>query len=139
MALTMPPLASSLFAQPHDHGGQSQLGFTRSLMDTIVISRSKIDEWVEMEKAKADAVAEDYRQKLISEQASIDAQVANLLSVQLERGLSVQNKDKAKNNSESIATRKQALEQQKTALEAEIEKLQVEFDKRDKRVKGAYA
>jgi uncharacterized protein YdaT len=138
MALTMSPLSSSLFTQPHDHGGQSQPGFTRSLMDAIVISRSKIDEWVEMEKAKADAVAEDYRQKLIAEQASIDAQVANLLAVQLERGLSVQNKDKAKINSESIATRKQALEQKQTALEAEIEKLQVEFDKRDKRVKGAY-
>ena len=93
-----------------------------------------------MEKAKADAVAETYRQTLQQEQATIDAQATNLLSLQIERGLNVQgNKEEMSDNmSESIAARKKILEKTQAMLELEIIKLQTECENREKRVKGKW-
>mmetsp|Transcript_113085 Transcript_113085/g.316008 ORF Transcript_113085/g.316008 Transcript_113085/m.316008 type:complete len:257 (+) Transcript_113085:84-854(+) len=119
-----------------NYGVKPQTGFTSSLLDKLVVSRSKVEEWVQHEKAKADKVAEAYRQQLMQEQAQIDTKVTNLLAVQLERGLSVKNEGEENDeNAESIAKRKVALEEQRNMLESEVEKLQTEYQTREKRVK----
>lgn len=138
-ASTMPPLFSTdAHHSDSDHVVQYQPGFTSSLMNSIIVSKSKMSEWAEMEKAKADAVAETYRQTLLQEQASVDAQAANLLSLQIERGLNVQQNEEetSDSKSESIAARKKALEKEQAMLELEIIKLQTECENRNKRVKG---
>jgi hypothetical protein len=138
-ASTMPPLFSTNARHgDSDHVFQYQPGFTSSLMNFIIVSKSKMSEWAEMEKAKADAVAETYRQTLLQEQASIDAQAANLLSLQIERGLNVQEteEERSDSKSESIAARKKALGKKQTMLELEIITLQTECENRSKRVKG---
>jgi hypothetical protein len=132
----MPPLLSSTFGAQYDV--RPQTGFTRGLMDSILVSKSKLKQWAEFEKAKADKVAEEYRQQLLQEQATIDAKVTSLLAVQLERGLNVQGKNDDDDQAESIATRKKALEEQRAALEVEIVKLQTEYQNREKRVQGEY-
>lgn len=139
----MPPLFSTDAHHTNsdsDHVFQYQPGFTSSLMNSIIVSKSKMSEWAEMEKAKADAVAETYRQTLQQEQATIDAQATNLLSLQIERGLNVQgNKEEMSDNmSESIAARKKILEKTQAMLELEIIKLQTECENREKRVKGKW-
>lgn len=114
-----------------------QTGFTSGLLDKLVASRSKVEEWVQHEKAKAEKAAEEYRQQLMQEQSQIDTKITNLLAVQLERGLSVtSNEGEEHDNSESIATRKTALEEQRAMLESEIEKLAKEYQNRENRVKG---
>lgn len=122
-----------------NYGVKPQTGFTSSLLDKLVVSRSKVEEWVQHEKAKADKVAEAYRQQLMQEQTQIDTKVTNLLAVQLERGLSVKNEGEENDeNAESIAKRKVALEEQRNMLESEVEKLQTEYQTREKRVKGEW-
>jgi hypothetical protein len=138
-ASTMPPLSSAdAHHSDSNHVVQYQPGFTSSLLNSIIVSKSKMSEWSEMEKAKADAVAEAYRQTLLQEQASIDAQAANLLSLQIERGLNVQQSEEeaSDSKSESIEARKKALGEKQAKLELEIIKLQTECDNRSKRVEG---
>ena len=135
----MPPLFSTdAHHSDSGHVVHYQPGFTSSLINSIIVSKSKMSEWAEMEKAKADAVAETYRQTLRQEQASIDAQAANLLSLQIERGLNVQENEEemSDNKSESIAARKKVLEKNQAMLELEIIKLQTECENRKKGVKG---
>jgi uncharacterized protein YdaT len=138
-ASTMPPLFSTdAHHSDSDHAAQYRPGFTSSLMNSIIMSKSKMSEWAEMEKAKADTVAETYSQTLQQEQASIDAQATDLLSLQIERGLHVQQNEEEMSDrkSESIAARKKALEEKQAMLESEIIKLQTECEYRNKRVKG---
>jgi hypothetical protein len=133
----MPPLSEHV-----PLGGYStvrpQIGFTSSLTDSLVACRSKMQKWAENEKAKADQVAESYRQSLLQEQASIDSQMTTLLAVQLERGLNVDQQQNSSDNQieSSISTRKQVLEEQRKVLEVEISKLQTEYQNREKRVRG---
>jgi hypothetical protein len=135
----MPPLFSAdAHHSESDHVVQYQPGFTSSLMNSIVMLKSRMSEWAEMEKAKADAVAETFRQTLRQEQASIDAQAANLLSLQIERGLNVQENEEEMidSKSESIAARKNAMEKKQAMLELENIKLQTECENSKKRVNG---
>lgn len=115
-----------------------QTGFTSGLLQKLVVSRSKVEEWVQHEKAKAERVAEEYRQQLMIEKAQIDSKTTTLLAVQLERGLSVKSEGDENDNAESIANRKSALEEQQTLLQSEIEKLKEEYQSREKRVQGEY-
>jgi hypothetical protein len=138
----MPPFSSSAEIDLGDRDMRPQTGFTSGLMDTILVSKSNVQRWAEFEKAKADTVAESYRQNLMQEQASIDSQVTSLLAVQMERGLNVHSDDSNiesnidDDKSESLANRKKALEGQQAELEAETMKLQTEHQKREKRVLG---
>ena len=125
----MPPLSSC----------DTQLGFTAGLMQTIAVSKSKFSEWAEVEKANADAAAETYRQALLAEQTFIDKQLANLDSVQAQRGLSNENDASTTSSSEhneSIAARKAGLEERRAVIEQEISKLQNELAKKKKDIKG---
>lgn len=112
--LTMPPLA--------------ELGFTCSLRETLTLSRCKLDEWVEHEKAKADAQAESYRQAQSEQQQRVDRAVTHLLALQLEGGLTV-NEDERK-------TEKNGILKQTEAAREEIAELQQELQERTARVKG---
>jgi hypothetical protein len=134
----MPPFSSSAEIDHGDRDMKPQTGFTSGLMDTILVSKSKLQSWAEFEKAKADTVAESFRQNLMQEQASIDSQVTSLLAVQMERGLNVHSDDSNidDDQSESLANQKKALEGQQAALEMETAKLQTEHQKREKRVLG---
>lgn len=141
----MPPFSSTTDVEYDHHETRPQTattGFASGLMDTILVSKSKLRNWAEMEKAKADAVAESYRQKLMEEQALIDSKMASLLVVQMERGLNVSSavvddsSSRGDDKAESIANQKCSLEGQKMELETEIAKLQTEYQKRQKRILG---
>lgn len=119
-----------------DYDVRPQTGFSSVLMDKLVASRSRIEEWVQHEKAKAEQAAEEYRQQLMQEKAEIEKKKTDLLAVQLERGLSVKNDEDEHDNAESIANRKSALEEQRAKLESEVEKLKGEYQTREKRVQG---
>lgn len=109
-------------------------GFTSSLLATLNASRVKVERWVQHEKTKADAIAEEYRKQFSREQAQIDTKVTTLLALQLERGLAVSSERDDKDISDSIAVRKSALEEQRSSLESELEKLREEYTSREKRV-----
>jgi septin family protein len=137
----MPPLSFDFHHGESDsRAATGTVGFTSSLMNTIVVSRSKMQQWAEFEKAKADKVAESYRLKLLEEQASIDAQTADLLSVQLERGLKVVDGDESQEcndiQEDNIVSKKHDLEEEKASLQAEISRLEQDFENREKRVSG---
>jgi hypothetical protein len=146
--MTMPPYSSPFptrshdnndFGRPHARAGACN-GFTSALLETIVISKSKIEVWAQHELAKADAVAESYRQCLIQEQAEIDSRLTEHLAIQIERGMKI-DKDTVVNqeNSDNIVAQKQALEEQTTALQIEIMKLTTELDNRERRIRGTRA
>lgn len=150
----MPPLSS--YAQhgvaDDDNGGNDRTslmisGFTSNLMESIALSKSKLGEWVKQEKGKADAAALSYQNLLRDEQTTIDSMAAELLAVQMERGMkidgamtesgdSVGDGQQRNGNTDNIAAKKQALEQQITQIQIEVMKLQTERDNRDRRVKG---
>ena len=113
-------------------------GFSSSLLERLVASRSKVEEWVQHEKAKADKVADDYRQQLMQEQAQIDTKAKSLVAIQQTLGLSVFSEGGENDNSASIAKRKIALEEQRAMMESEVEKLAKEYQSREKRVKGEW-
>ena len=64
-------------------------GFTSKLRQTLIVSRSKLDEWVEHQKAAADAAASVQQAEISEQQTRIDQAVTHLLSLQLEHGFSV--------------------------------------------------
>ena len=122
-----------------DYAVRPYSSITSGLMNTILVSKSKVREWAEHEKAKADSVAESYRQKVEEQQAAVDNQATTLLAVQLERGMQFDNKegvDEDTDQAESIAARKTSLEEQKHELETEIAKLDDECKSREHRVHG---
>jgi hypothetical protein len=115
-----------------------QTSVTSDLINKLIASRSKVEQWVQHEKAKAEKEAEEYRQKLMHEKKSVDTKYANLLALQMQRGLAVSQSEEVKDhdNLKSIATQKQALEEQQTLLQSEIRKLDLECEIRKKRVQG---
>jgi hypothetical protein len=139
-------------------------GFTSNLLESITSSKARMGGWVEQEKGKADTAAVSYQKRLMEEQTMIDAMAADLLAVQLERGMKIEdiairgrsgdsadhddddqrtnnnnnnyNNNNNNNNSDNIAAKKLVLEQQITQIQIEVMKLQTERDNRDRRVKG---
>jgi hypothetical protein len=105
-----------------------ELGFTSSLRETLTLSRYKLDEWVEHEKAKADAQAESYRQAQTEQQQSVDRAVTHLLALQLEGGLTVSEDDRT--------SEKNAVVKQTHAVQVEIADFEQEFEERTAHVQG---
>lgn len=120
----------------------TQLGFTTGLIDQLRISKFKMQQWTEYEKSKIDQVAESYRTKLLEEQSSIDALATDLLSIQMERGLNVDNNHNdssskvEEENDENIVTKTKELEDEMSSLEVEVSKLEHEYGNREKRISG---
>ena len=99
-----------------------------------------------MEKAKADAVAEAYRQTLLLQQTEIDRQLTDLLAVEMERGLTTSEEtmtspstsDHPHGGELTIAARKQALEEQRQTIEEELVQLQSKVEQRNKSLQGKF-
>ncbi|KAG7361399.1 chromosome segregation protein Spc25 [Nitzschia inconspicua] len=146
----MPPYSSpfstssthddGVLERPHARaGGSTSIGFSSALLETIAVSKLKMEGWAQNEMAKADAVAESYRQRLLQEQAEIDARSTELLAIQMERGMRINNNENStsseeESNDNNIVSRKQALEEQVTAIQIEIMKLTTERDNRQRRI-----
>eukprot|EP00980_Cylindrotheca_fusiformis_P023724 scaffold10871_cov177-Cylindrotheca_fusiformis.AAC.4 len=130
----MPPFAEES-QTVDDLDSTPKTGFTVGLFDTIALSKSKLNNWAEIQKAKIDEEAEIYSRKLELEQKAIDSLVANLLGVQLERGLNLGPESSTDDShNENLSKRKSALQEEEKHLRIEIEKLKSEYADREKRV-----
>ena len=116
----MPPLAS-------------ELGFTSSLLTTLRASRAKLDAYVEDQMEQADAAAAAHQARVSQEQTLVDAQVSNLLAVELERGLNLHAEN---DDAVGLAKRRAELARRQGELEQEIEELQEQHKEREKKLRG---
>jgi len=120
----MPPLAST-----------DQLGFTGSLLTTLRDSRAKLDAFIDDQMELADQRAAEHEARVAQEQTLVDAQVSNLLEVELERGLNV-NKTGSEDNTVGLAKRREELARQQEEVRQEVEGLQATQTEREKDLKG---
>lgn len=120
----------------------TDLGFSAPLLESITTFKSKMENWVEQEKSKADLRLKSYNKGLLEQQNNIDSQVSELARVQRERGMEDDivnsNMDENENHQENIAYQKKSLEEQSIKLQIEIMKLTTERDNREKRVQGKF-
>lgn len=112
------------------------LGFTAPLIDSIAKSKSKLQAWVDHEKSVIDSTVASYRESFAEQEKIINSQVAELTSVQRERGMDDGISNDDNNNTETIAVQKKSLEEQSAKVQIEIMKLKTERDNREKRVQG---
>ena len=119
----MPPLASS-----------DQLGFTSSLLTTLRESRAQLDAFIDDQMEQADAAAAAHEARVSQEQTLVDAQVSNLLAVELERGLNL--REGNKDNTIGLAKRREELARQQDGLKQEIDELQAKVSEQKKELKG---
>jgi len=97
---------------------------TALLRETLLLSRSKLDEYVEHEKAQCDVIVEQSRQEILESQRRIDNTVTHLLALQLQDGLTVN-----ENN-------KQEIQMQQKAIQQEMKQLKKQLDEKQDRIKG---
>ncbi|CAJ1914797.1 unnamed protein product [Cylindrotheca closterium] len=128
----MPPRAEE-FQPGNEFATLPRTGFTFSLLETIEASKSKMDRWVDIQKAKIEEEAADYDRKLKEEQQEIDDLVAKIATAQSERGLKM-NPDEDENQTANILNKKALLELQKQEIESKIHKLETECRNRTKRI-----
>lgn len=121
----MPPFASS-----------DQLGFTGSLLTTLRDSRARLDAFIDDQMEQADAAAAAHEARVAQEQTLVDAQVSNLLEVELERGLNVNNNSGNEDSAVGLAKRREELARQQDGVKQEIECLQTKQDEKEKDLKG---
>ena len=130
----MPPRAEE-FQPGNEFETLPKTGFTFSLLETIEASKSKMDRWVDLQKAKVDEEAAAYNRKLKQEQQEIDDLVEQIKTAQSERGLRM-NPDEDENQTANILNKKALLELQKQEIETKIKKLGSECKNRKKRIEG---
>eukprot|EP00544_Gedaniella_sp_CCMP2646_P006118 CAMPEP_0202497394 /NCGR_PEP_ID=MMETSP1361-20130828/22663_1 /ASSEMBLY_ACC=CAM_ASM_000849 /TAXON_ID=210615 /ORGANISM="Staurosira complex sp., Strain CCMP2646" /LENGTH=244 /DNA_ID=CAMNT_0049128983 /DNA_START=27 /DNA_END=761 /DNA_ORIENTATION=+ len=119
----MPPFASP-----------DQLGFTGSLLTTLRESRAKLDAFIDDQMEQADAAAAAHEARVAQEQTFVDAQVSNLLQVELERGLY----ENGGNNEKAVglAKRREELARQEDGVKHEIQSLQAKQTEQEKNLKA---
>jgi len=125
---TMPPFASS-----------DQLGFTGSLLTTLRDSKAKLDAFIDDQMEQADAAAAAVEARVAQEQTLVDAQVSNLLEVELERGLNVNNEGGNDDNTVGLAKRREELARKQDGTKQEIGVLKAKQTQREKDLKGKNA
>lgn len=130
----MPPRAQE-FETANDFDTSPKTGFTLSLLETIEASKTKMDRWVDVQKAKIDEEAADYNRQLKEEQQEIDGLVEKIVRAQSERGLRM-NPDEDENQTVNMLNRKVLLEVRKQEIETNINKLKSECKNRKKRIEG---
>jgi hypothetical protein len=108
------------------------MGFTSSLLETLMVSRSKVDAFVDAQNAAVDSQVIAHNDRVSQEQALIDEQAKNLATLQLERGLSAANADPV----EGLVQRKEELFSQQNKLKEQINKLEDERAMRQKDLEG---
>lgn len=99
--------------------------FTSQLRSTLILSRSKLDQWVEHQKEQIDVAAEAHRVAVESGQARIDAAVTDLLALQLKGGLALSSSSKPNDKTVSkevqeILKKRQAIDEQMVELRAQL-------------------
>lgn len=102
---------------------------TASLRSSLVLSRSQLDEWIELEKEKMDVSAEQYRQSLTATQAQVDTAVTHLLALQLEGTLSME-------SSNVVTSTKEDMKEEQEMLKEEIANLKMEIIDKKCQIKG---
>jgi hypothetical protein len=117
------------------------VGLSSGLLKYIQRSRAELEDWVADETARMDKAWDDYQGRVEKEQAELDAQVANLLAVQLERGCTIveENNDDVDANGSSrssMAKKSRELQEQAKGLQAEIVKLQDKQQHRLQQLQG---
>lgn len=125
----MPPFASS----------DQQLGFTSSLLTTLRDSRAKLDAFIDDQMEKTDGEASAHEARCAQEQTLVDAQVSNLLEVELERGMNVNNNEGNEDSRVGLAKRREELAHQQDVVKEEIEGLQAKQTEKEKNLKGMHA
>jgi primase-polymerase (primpol)-like protein len=115
------------------------LGFTSHLRESLILSRSKVETWVEHEKAQADAVYERSKQTRASHQHRIDQALTNLLALQLEGGLAVSETESTTKKEKNLAARKEELLREQEAVESEIASLAKKQAQRKAQLQGTYS
>ena len=63
------------------------LGFSSSLVETLIVSRSKVDAFIEAQKAIIDSQVIAHNNRVSQEQALIDEQANTLMALRLQRGV----------------------------------------------------
>jgi len=113
---------------------------TQDLRDYIYITRSKINDWVEVEKASIDAAAERYRQTLSMHQKTIDQKTTQLGALKLEGGDS---RNKSFNRlseddvcSENSRFTKEQLKESQTQVQQEIHMLKGELQNKQEHIQN---
>ena len=107
------------------------LGFSSSLVETLMVSRSKVDAFIEAQKAIIDSEVSAHNKRVSQEQALIDQQATNLVALRLERGL-----HDADTNTESLVHRKTDLITQQNRLKEQIITLKQKRAMQQKDLKG---
>jgi hypothetical protein len=82
-------MALRIGQQRQQAGEINCVGFTNKLRQTLIVTRSVLDEWVELQKAAADALAAVQQAGMAEQQSRVDQVITHLLTLQLEQGLSV--------------------------------------------------
>jgi len=113
----------------------TSLGFTSHLRETLVLSRCKLDEWVEHEKERIDVLAESYRAEQKNHQNRIDRAVASLVALQLEGGLSIADKNISVSHRD-LTKEKEELLQEQERIKDEIEWLRRDLETKHSQVQG---
>jgi len=70
--------------QPHQ---QTNYPEASSFREALLVSKSKMDRWVELEKERVDVLEERYRVELERRQSAVNESVAQLLALEFQAGL----------------------------------------------------
>jgi hypothetical protein len=111
-------------------------GFTDHLKQSLLVSRSAVDRWVEEEKALADAAAAQSNQQLAQRQREVDAAVTHWLAVQLESGLSVNAQTKESSSPSNISKKKRELQNKVEQAQHDVEMLRDALDEKRSMLEG---
>ena len=112
-------------------------GFTSKLRSTLILSKSRITEWVEHEKERIDVQAETYRQEVQRHQATLDRAVASLLALQLKGGLNlVENDEETKQGDESMMKHSSDLEEEQRQVLHDIERIRQVMQDKEAQIEG---
>lgn len=101
-------------------------GFTSTFVDRIATSRRRLDQYVETNKQKADALVAELKTCEADEQAKIDSLLRQLKSLQYERGVA-ENSNKAAPGTDGVtgvAEQRKKLENKQAKLQQEVDMLQ---------------
>jgi len=103
-------------------------GFTSTFVDRIATSRRRLDQYVETNKQKADALVAELKTCEANEQSKIDSLLRQLKSLQYERGVAKDaNKAAAGGGADGVtgvAEQRKKLEHKQAKLQQEVEMLQ---------------
>lgn len=115
-------------------GTEELTGFSKHLRQVLVVSKSRVDEWVEEQKAIADASAAAHEASVQERQDYIESTVVELLALQ--QGVSGVVKEQDEASCNGLRQRREKLETAREALEKEYQELEENLSKDSQLLKG---